>query len=84
MLLAFNQTCSGSSVTKTTSLIREVPDCHVRPGLLSTAVQVQCTGFAPTVSIDKCDGVQAYIPAALGANPNFQVRYQLPMCKYTP
>jgi hypothetical protein len=37
-------------------------------------LQVQCTGSAPTVSVDKCDGVQVYIPAALADNPNFQVR----------
>jgi hypothetical protein len=37
-------------------------------------LQVQCTGSVPTVSVDKCDGVQAYIPQRLAANPNFQVR----------
>jgi hypothetical protein len=36
-------------------------------------LQVQCTGNVPTVSVDKCDGVQAYIPHRLAANPNFQV-----------
>lgn len=41
--------------------------------LLPFSMQVQCTGSSPTVSIDKCDGVQAYIPAVLSQNPNFQV-----------
>jgi hypothetical protein len=35
--------------------------------------QVQCTGAAPTLSVDKCDGVQAYIPASMADDPNFQV-----------
>lgn len=39
-------------------------------------LQVQCTGRSPTISIDKCDGVQAYIPAALAEDPNFQVGFQ--------
>lgn len=38
-------------------------------------LQVQCTGSAPTVSVDKCDGVHVYIPAALADNPNFQVSF---------
>jgi hypothetical protein len=38
-------------------------------------LQVQCTGTVPTVSVDKCDGVQAYLPHRLAANPNFQVRH---------
>lgn len=39
-----------------------------------SSVQVQCTGSSPTVSVDKCDGVQVYIPAALSTDPNFQVK----------
>jgi hypothetical protein len=48
---------------------------------LLSCLQVQCTGSAPTMSVDKCDGVQAYIPAALSADPNFQVR---PCCWQHP
>lgn len=49
--------------------------CHVCCwyGLYLLLAQVQCTGSVPTLSIDKCDGVQAYIPAALAANSDFQV-----------
>jgi hypothetical protein len=40
----------------------------------ATREQVQCTSAVPTLSVDKCDGVLAYIPQALADNPDFQVR----------
>ena len=38
-----------------------------------SAVQVQVTGRASTLSVDKSDGVQLFVPEALARDANFQV-----------
>jgi hypothetical protein len=35
--------------------------------VLARSLQLQCTGTVPTVSIEKCDGVTLYVPAAVSA-----------------
>lgn len=41
--------------------------------LLLSTLQVQCLGAVPTVSVDKCDGVQVFINDSV-AGGDFQVR----------
>lgn len=36
-------------------------------------VQVQCLGGVPTVSVDKCDGAQVFVPEAVAEGGAFQV-----------
>jgi adenylyl cyclase-associated protein len=58
---------------KQTGLVFEevIATCEV---VNCNSVQVQCLGNIPTVSIDKTDGCQLFVPQALSRNPDFQVR----------
>jgi hypothetical protein len=59
-----------------------VKTCVVFADLISVAevvncrgLQLQCTGYVPTVSVEKTDGLQLYVRVAVTKRSDFQVRF---------